>query len=143
MYNLSVDFKSNVKKRKAKNMRLNQITIPSLNVERSVQFYKKLGLHLIVDALPRYVRFELPDGEATFSIHLVDEMPTGDGVTIYFEDENLDELVTQLEVKGIKFSLQPTDQRWLWREAHVLDPDGNKIILFFGGDNRKNPPWRI
>ena len=124
-------------------MRLNQITIPSLNVERSVQFYKKLGLHLIVDALPRYVRFELPDGEATFSIHLVDEMPTGDGVTIYFEDENLDELVTQLEVKGIKFSLQPTDQRWLWREAHVLDPDGNKIILFFGGDNRKNPPWRI
>jgi catechol 2,3-dioxygenase-like lactoylglutathione lyase family enzyme len=143
MYNLSVDFKSNVKKRKTKNMRLNQITIPSLNVERSVQFYKKLGLHLIVDALPRYVRFELPDGEATFSIHLVDEMPTGDGVTIYFEDENLDELVAQLEVKGIKFSLQPTDQRWLWREAHVLAPDGNKIILFFGGDNRKNPPWRI
>ena len=124
-------------------MRLNQITIPSLNVERSVQFYKKLGLHLIVDALPRYVRFELPDGEATFSIHLVDKMPTENGVTIYFEDENLDELVAQLEVKGIEFSLQPTDQRWLWREAHVLDPDGNKIILFFGGDNRKNPPWRI
>jgi hypothetical protein len=25
----------------------------------------------------------------------------------------------------------------------VYDPDGNKIILFFGGDNRKNPPWRV
>lgn len=124
-------------------MRLNQITIPSLNVERSVQFYKKLGMLLIVDALPRYVRFELPDGEATFSIHLVEKLPIGDGITIYFEDDSLDELVLDLQKKEIEFSLLPTDQRWLWREAHVLDPDGNKIILFFGGDNRKNPPWRI
>ena len=124
-------------------MRLNHITIPSLNVERSVQFYKKLGMLLIVDALPRYVRFELPDGEATFSIHLVEKLPIGDGITIYFEDDSLDELVLDLQKKEIEFSLLPTDQRWLWREAHVLDPDGNKIILFFGGDNRKNPPWRI
>ena len=124
-------------------MRLNQITIPSLNVERSVQFYKKLGMLLIVDALPRYVRFELPDGEATFSIHLVEKLPIGDGITIYFEDDSLDELVLDLQKKEIEFSLLPTDQRWLWREAHVLDPDGNKIILFFGGDNRKNPPWRV
>lgn len=124
-------------------MRLNQITIPSLNVEESVSFYQKLGMHLIVDALPRYVRFELPDGEATFSIHLVEEMPKGDGITIYFEDDNLDTLVKKLQQKGIKFTLLPTNQRWLWREAHLLDPDGNKIILFFGGSNRKNPPWRI
>jgi len=124
-------------------MRLNQLTIPSLDLEKSVTFYKKLGMQLIVDALPRYVRFELPDGEATFSIHLVEKLPTGDGISIYFEDDNLDELVKQLQAKGIAFSLLPTDQRWLWREAHVLDPDGNKIILFFGGDTRKNPPWRI
>jgi catechol 2,3-dioxygenase-like lactoylglutathione lyase family enzyme len=124
-------------------MRLNQITIPSLDVERSVEFYSKLGMLLIVDALPRYVRFELPDGEATFSIHLVDELPTGNRITIYFEDDNLDKVVTELQEKGTVFSLLPTDQRWLWREAHLLDPDGNKIILFFGGDNRKNPPWRV
>ena len=124
-------------------MRLNQITIPSLDVEKSVNFYKKLGLQLIVDALPRYVRFELPDGDATFSIHLVDEMPKGNGIVVYFEEENLDELVQNLQSKGISFTLLPTNQSWLWREAHLLDPDRNKIILFFGGDNRKNPPWRI
>jgi len=124
-------------------MRLNQLTIPSLDVEKSVVFYKKLGMQLIVDALPRYVRFELPDGDATFSVHLVDELPSGDGITIYFEDDKLDELVKQLQVKGVSFTQLPVDQRWLWREAHVLDPDGNKIILFFGGDNRKNPPWRV
>ena len=124
-------------------MRLNQITIPSLDVEKSVTFYNKLGLQLIVDALPKYVRFELPDGEATLSVHLVDKLPTGDRISIYFEDDNLDALVASLQEKGINFSLLPTDQRWLWREAHVYDPDGNKIILFFGGDNRKNPPWRV
>ena len=93
--------------------------------------------------MPRYVRFELPDGEATLSIHLVDALPKGNGVMVYFEEENLDELVKNLQTKGISFTLLPTDQRWLWREAHLLDPDGNKIILFFAGDNRKNPPWRV
>ena len=51
-------------------MNLNQITIPSLDLKRATEFYKKLGLTLIVDALPRYVRFECPDGDSTFSSSL-------------------------------------------------------------------------
>ena len=124
-------------------MNLNQITIPSLDLEKSVAFYKTLGLHLIVDALPKYARFECPDGEATFSIHLVDELPKGSGITIYFEDNNLDNLVEELKLKDIIFTNEPEDKTWLWREAHLNDPDGNKIILFHAGKNRKNPPWRI
>lgn len=124
-------------------MNLNQITIPSLDVATSVVFYKKLGLHLIVDASPRYVRFELPDGDSTFSIHEVAQLPKGNGVTIYFEDDNLDELVKKLQEKKIEFTLLPKDKTWLWREARLLDPDGNKLILFKAGENRKNPPWRI
>lgn len=123
-------------------MNLNQVTIPSLDVNTSVEFYKKLGLHLIVDASPRYVRFELPDGDSTFSIHQVDELPKKNGVTVYFEDDNLDEIVKELQEKGIKFTQLPKDQTWLWREAHLLDPDGNQLILFKAGENRKNPPWR-
>lgn len=49
-------------------MNLNQITIPSLNVEKATEFYKKIGLRLIVEAFPRYVHFECPDGVSTFSI---------------------------------------------------------------------------
>lgn len=124
-------------------MNLNQVTIPSIDVNTSVEFYKKLGLHLIVDASPRYVRFEVPDGEATFSIHQVEELPKGEGVTLYFEDDNLDELVEKLQQKGIQFTQLPKNQTWLWREAHLLDPDGNKLILFKAGEHRKNPPWRI
>jgi len=124
-------------------MNLNQITIPSLHVEKATEFYKTLGLQLIVDALPRYVRFECPDGDATLSIHKVDKLPKGNSITIYFEDENLDTLVLNLKQKGITFISDPEDKTYLWREAHLKDPDGNHIILFYAGKNRKNPPWRV
>lgn len=124
-------------------MDLNQITIPSLDVAKATEFYKTLGLHLIVNAIPNYVRFECPDGNSTFSIHKVDKLPKSSGITVYFEDDNLDKLVDSLQQKGIVFTQLPEDKPWLWREAHLNDLDGNQIILYKAGENRKNPPWRI
>lgn len=124
-------------------MNLNQVTIPSLDVKKATEFYKKLNLILIVDALPRYVRFECPNGDSTFSIHKVDQLPKGEGISIYFEVEDLDYEVNILKEKGITFTDEPEDKPWLWREAHLKDPDGNQIILFNAGNNRKNPPWHI
>ncbi len=124
-------------------MNLNQITVPSLDLTESIPFYEKLGLKLIVKALPHYARFECPDGNATFSIHQTDNLPKGDGIHVYFECEELDQHVDELKTKGIHFDLLPTDQGWLWREARLKDVDGNQLILFYGGENRLNPPWRI
>ncbi|WP_397362148.1 VOC family protein [Olleya sp. R77988] len=124
-------------------MNLNQVTISSKNLEKAVAFYTLLGLKLIVDALPRYARFECPDGEATFSIHFNESMQQSDNTTIYFEDNNMDDLVEELKQKGLRFKTNPEDQSWLWREASLLDPDGNKIIIYKAGEHRKNPPWKI
>ncbi|MEW7291920.1 VOC family protein [Aquimarina sp. 2304DJ70-9] len=124
-------------------MNLNQVTVPSINVEKSISFYKKLGLNLIVESLPHYARFECVEGDATFSIHQVEELPKGDGVYVYFETKQLDTEVHRLIEEGLTFDQLPTDQSWLWREARLKDPDGNQIILYFAGDNRKNPPWRL
>lgn len=124
-------------------MNLNQVTLPTLNLSESISFYQTLGLNLIVHAPPRYARFECPDGEATFSIHLVDELPVGKGARIYFECEDLDEQVTRLKATGIAFTSPPTDESWRWREARLLDPDNNQLVLFWGGEDRKNPPWRL
>lgn len=124
-------------------MNLNQITVSSKDLTKSIPFYEKLGLKLIVKALPHYARFECPDGNSTFSLHQRDTLPKGEGIYVYFECENLDEQVASLKAKGIKFDLEPTDQRWLWREARLKDLDGNQLILFYGGENRLNPPWRI
>ncbi len=123
-------------------MNLNQITVPSLDIPKAIKFYQTLGLKLIV-SVEHYARFECPEGDATFSIHLVDELPKGEGINIYFESENLDTEVAALVEKGIQFEELPNDKGWLWREARLKDPDNNQIILFFAGDNRKNPPWRI
>ncbi len=123
-------------------MNLNQVTIPSSDIQKSIAFYRTLGLKLIVES-PHYARFLCPDGNATFSVHLVEELPKGVGISVYFECENLDEKVEQLVQKGLVFDQLPKDQTWLWREAYLKDPDGNQLILFFAGENRVNPPWRI
>ena len=124
-------------------MNLNQITVPSLNLIKSIPFYQKLGLKLIVESLPHYARLECPNGNSTFSIHKVKELPKGEGVYVYFECQNLDEQVKKIKKSGIEFDQEPTDQGWLWREARLKDLDGNQLILFYGGENRLNPPWKI
>ena len=122
-------------------MRLNQVTVPTSDLERSKTFYKTLGLKLIVDSPPRYARFACPDGDSTFSLELGDHRVGG--TVVYFECDDLDERVARLKAAGLSFDSGPVDQSWLWREAHLRDPDGNMICLFHAGKNRLDPPWRL
>ncbi|GAA6152523.1 VOC family protein [Pseudoteredinibacter isoporae] len=123
-------------------MNLNQVTVAAHDLPKSVAFYQTLGLTLIVDT-PHYARFECPDGESTFSLHKVDQKPPINDTIIYFECQQLDHEYRRLLSAGIEFIQEPTDQRWLWREARLYDPSDNQICLFWGGENRKNPPWRV
>lgn len=123
-------------------MRLNQVTVPSIDLHKSTAFYEMLGLKRIVDSLPHYVRFVCPEGDSTFSIHKVDELPKGEGTSVYFETEELDSFSALLSSKNIPHE-GPVEQPWLWRELRVKDPDGNRVILFFAGENRISPPWKI
>jgi catechol 2,3-dioxygenase-like lactoylglutathione lyase family enzyme len=123
-------------------MELNQVTLPTIDYDASVAFYKALGLVQIVDSPPRYARFEADNG-ATLSVHAVDELAEATGVTIYFEVDDVDGRVRELEDAGLVFESQPVDQRWLWREAYLRDPAGNIICIFHGGENRRYPPWRV
>ena len=91
-------------------MNLNQVTVPSRDVRRSIAFYSKLGMKLIVQSLPDYARFELPEGAATFSVHRVDTLTEGSGVWVYFESGRLDAWVAELQEAGICFDQEPT--RW-------------------------------
>jgi GNAT superfamily N-acetyltransferase/predicted enzyme related to lactoylglutathione lyase len=124
-------------------MNLNQVTLPSLNLDVAIPFYQTLGLTLIVDARPDYARFVCPDGEATCSLQRVAQLPDGHGIHVYFECRELDQTVAALRNRGIPFHELPNDKPWLWREAHLKDPDGNHLILYHAGHNRLNPPWRL
>jgi predicted enzyme related to lactoylglutathione lyase len=123
-------------------MDLNQVTLPATDVGRAADFYRELGFTQIVTNLPSYARFECKSG-ATFSLHHVDRIASDSGVIIYFECPELDKTYQELVSRGIKFDSAPTDQRWLWREAYLRDPDGNVICLYHAGNNRRYPPWRI
>lgn len=123
-------------------MRLNQVTVPALDIPDSVRFYVGLGLRLIVSA-SHYARFECPDGDSTFSVHLSEGAPAGRGVVVYFECATLDDTVAGLKAAGYVFAQEPIDQPWLWREARLNDPSGNEICLYSAGENRRFPPWRL
>ncbi|MGO7079061.1 VOC family protein [Rhizobium johnstonii] len=122
-------------------MKLNQVTVTLPDLDEGWTFYRALGLMPVVDARPSYVRFVCPDGESTFSLHKGDD--AGTGTTVYFECDDLDDRYQRLVSDGIVFSGPPQDQSWLWRKAELFDPGGNRILLYFAGQNRVNPPWRI
>lgn len=122
-------------------MNLNQVTLPVRNMPEAVDFYVALGFMLIVDT-PHYARFSCPEGQSTFSLSL-ENGSFHNGAIIYFEHEQLDEWVNALVSKGIVFEQMPTDQGYLWREAILKDPSRNKIKLFWAGENRLNPPWKV
>lgn len=123
-------------------MNLNQVTLPSVDVERSIAFYVAMGFELLVRS-PHYARFLCPEGDATFSVHLVEETVADTGVTVYFELDDVDGKAAALQQRGFKLTKPPTDERWLWREARLQDPDGNVLCLFHGGNHRIDPPWRV
>jgi len=123
-------------------MELNQVTVPCTNYLQSVNFYVRLGLRQIVDSPQRYARFETASG-TTFSIHKVEANNMLADIVIYFEVENVDDVVSKLQTRGVTFEGDPVDQNWLWREAYLRDPAGNRLCIYHAGNNRRFPPWRL
>ena len=106
-------------------MRLNQVTVTLPDLDAGWRFYRALGLTPIVDSRPRYARFVCPDGDSTFSLHHGETR--GGGTTVYFECDDLDAQVATLTAAGIAFTGPAEDRPWLWREAEVFDPGGNRV----------------
>jgi hydroxymethylpyrimidine/phosphomethylpyrimidine kinase len=123
-------------------LRLNQVTVTGTDYQRSVEFYRKIGLKQIVDSAPDYARFET-EGGATFSVQFDPEESIVPTTAVYFECHDLDERVEQLARDGIAFEHGPRNQPWMWREARLRDPDGNIIFFYKAGEARRFPPWRV
>lgn len=125
-------------------MQLNQLLIYATDVKKSAAFYVKLGCEIVVFG-DEYIRLLDPAGQTTFSLAKTDKPPSPDNVHLYFECASKAELakkVKSLKAQKIDIS-EPTDQRWLWREAETYGPDGYKIKLYYAGENRIFPPWGV
>jgi catechol 2,3-dioxygenase-like lactoylglutathione lyase family enzyme len=124
-------------------MNLNHVTLIVTELQRSIDFYRTLGLVPIVYAPPRYARFVCPQGDATLSIEVTGEAVLAARIQLYFECDALDQRVEQLRTAGLVFRQLPTDMDYLWREARLSDPDGHEVRLYFADRNRRDPPWKI
>jgi catechol 2,3-dioxygenase-like lactoylglutathione lyase family enzyme len=91
-------------------MRLNQVTVGCTDYAASARFYETLGLTRIVDAPPRYARFETPTGE-TLSLHAVDAVSST--TVVYFEVDDVDSVFETLTARDLVFDRPPRDERWL------------------------------
>jgi len=122
--------------------RLNQVTVTGADYERSVEFYRRLGLKQIVANPPDYARFETAGG-VTLSVQIDPEEKIVATTALYLECDDLDQRVEQLARSGLAFEHGPRNQPWMWREARLRDPDGNIIFLYKAGEARRFPPWRV
>ncbi|MEP2235783.1 MAG: bifunctional hydroxymethylpyrimidine kinase/phosphomethylpyrimidine kinase [Alteripontixanthobacter sp.] len=119
---------------------LNQVTLPARDYGEAVEFYRRLGLTLIVDSPTNgYARFEC-EGGATVSISTEHGEPGG--ASCYFEVANL-ETARQLAVSGGIELDEVASQGWNWHEAWGRDPSGNRFCLYQAREDRRHPPWRV
>lgn len=126
-------------------MHLNHVTLPADDYAASCGFYRALGLVQIVDAPPRYARFEMPGGAAapsTLSIEVVTGERAG-AAEIFLHCDDVDADHAAAVARGVVFDHPPRDEDYLWRRTMARDPAGNRIVLFHAGTSQRFPPWRI
>lgn len=119
-------------------MRLIHTMIRVQDLEKSIEFYKNIGLELVD-------KRELPGADATLAFmrdpksgHDIEltynhdgreyDLGTGYG-HIAFAVQSVDDLFNEWSDKGIKFTLEPKTMKNGTRIAFAVDPTGYKIEL--------------
>src|SRR5260221_1600317 len=98
-------------------LRLNKVTVTGTNYERSVDFYRRIGLVQIVDNPETgYARFETARG-GTFSVQIDPHEKIIPTSAIYLECDDLDTRVEQLARRGNAFEHGARHQPGVVREG--------------------------
>jgi lactoylglutathione lyase len=98
------------------------------DIERAAQFYRdQLGLAQVYESEDRV---GLQCGPTRLLLHPTEEVERGPwNVELYFQVDDVDEVVSRLRAQGVGVLLEPTDEPWGERNAGILDPDGYPVYL--------------
>jgi predicted enzyme related to lactoylglutathione lyase len=103
---------------------------PVTDMPRARAFYEGvLGLKpAMVSAGGMWVEYEI--GNGTFGIGCYGDVwkPSGDGTSIAFEVEDLDDEISRLKSREVTFAMDVMDTP-VCRFAIIADPDGNRILI--------------
>lgn len=109
---------------------LNLVVIRSADIERSLQFYKLLGLDFKQHRHgkgPEHYACEL--GTVVFEIYpQASESQNTTATRIGFQVNSLDSLFARLQESGVTIISPPKDSPW-GRRAVIDDPDGHRVEL--------------
>lgn len=120
-------------------MRLNHVLRHCANLQRSLDFYRQLGLQLLVHQADQYARLACSRGDTSLALQQTAITAAELHQVIYFECEDVDATVASLMQQGVVFDSLPQDQPWQWREAYLRDPDGHPVCLYYAGAQRLHP----
>jgi catechol 2,3-dioxygenase-like lactoylglutathione lyase family enzyme len=120
---------------------LDAIGIVAANPEKSIQFYRLLGLDFARAGNSEHYEAKTPSGvrvmlDSVALIHSFDpewEKPTGSGVVMCFKQasrQDVDRVYAAAEAAGFPGKKAPWDAFWGNRYACLLDPDGHQVDLF-------------
>ena len=120
---------------------LNAIGIVVSDMERSIRFYRLLGVDVpetpgeghVDTFLPNGVRFMLDQEEVVRSFRPDWTREKGNQLGIAFECENpaeVDELYRRVSQAGFRPEKEPWDAFWGQRYAQLQDPDGVPVDLY-------------
>jgi catechol 2,3-dioxygenase-like lactoylglutathione lyase family enzyme len=120
---------------------LNALGIVVSDMERSIRFYRLIGLDVpetpeeghIDMFLPNGVRFMLDSEEIVKSFRADWTRETGNQIGIAFECESpaeVDEIYAGVVAAGFHGEKEPWDAFWGQRYAQVQDPDGVGVDLY-------------
>jgi len=109
-----------------KNLNNARVNIMISNMDQAIDFYVNfLGLELLNRYSNHYA--ELDANGFMIALHPTnDTISLGNNISIGLGVFNFDETISNLESKGIKFTLE---QEGYIRLAHFSDPDGNILFL--------------
>lgn len=122
----------------------NHITVPSKDLEKSIDFYTSLGMQLIEHEAGHHAHFENQEHEVIFTAYYNLKNPDYE-VKVYFEVDNLDDLEIRscLLAGQVRENVLKTETaNWQGKELHLSDPDGNHVVLYEKLTADVVPPWR-
>lgn len=103
--------------------------LPSRDLPTTLEFYKKLGFHLVGRTNDEYAIIRRDECDIHFYAQS-DLEPKFNKSGCYFEVHDVDALGAELAAGCIELLHGAEDKPWHMRELKLLDPDGN--VLRFG-----------
>ena len=112
------------------NQGLSLLVIHARDMQKSVEFYRSLGLCFERHSHPPCgVHFATVDGNCVFEICQSRKgQPPHSPITFGFNVSSVEDAVNEARALGGKVKREPHDAQW-GRSATLTDPDGNCVLL--------------